>query len=345
MTASPSSRLAHSRWLIFLTLCASVVALSNVLAPHASASSHHPATMIKSVVVSGVAAPPGAPNNPAALIVANKGFSVTLTFSDGYGNELPLSWTKSTKVTLSVAPAEGEPATDAHLVGPKTTIVVPAGASTATGSGFKISPAANRVRIGASVDAGYSYVTVPEGFSEQFDVVLRAVTGTADETFLSTTGASTECKVTGTSPYCVDLYLPFGSETGSVLSVGECDSFLGCSSPDQLVVQALADLGPAYSPTSPALAVYKCDTTVCPKSSYLATSSSTSHHVEDLTKYHLFVSLAATGPLAQAAACSSAGVVDEGSDFCVDYTQSTRDKSGDVQLHLLLARDARMSCC
>jgi hypothetical protein len=337
-TSTQSLRTWRSRGLVLITVCVSAVALSNLVAPGATAAPAPVATMVKSVVVSGLAAPSGAPNNPSALVVANTGFSVTVTFSDADGNELPPSWTKDSTVTLTVEPpATGaEPpseAGDAQFVGQQT-LVVPAGAATATASGFRLSPADNRIRIGATITGGSKEAkAIPEGFSAQFDVVISAVASdTNDQKFLSSSGGATECAPTKASPYCLDLHLPFGSETGSLLTVGTCDSFLGCSSTDQRVIQALADLSDlGYSNTSPAVAVYKCDKTACPGGG--------------VPTYHVSVNLAATGPLSVAPACSAKGVVDAGLDYCVDYRQSKRDNAGDVQLYLLLARDARMSCC
>jgi hypothetical protein len=328
----------RGRGLLLITACASAATLSNLVVPGATASTAPVATTVKSVVVSGLAAPPGAPNNPSAVIVASSSFSVAVTFSDADGKELPPSWTKDSTVTLTVEPPAtgGEPpspAGDAQFVGQKT-IVGPAGAATATVSGFMLSPADNRVRIGAKITAGSKEAkAIAKGFSAQFDVVLSAVASdTNAQTFLSTSGDPTECVPTSTSPYCVDLHLPFGSETGSLLTVGKCDSFLGCSSTDQRVVQALMDLGPDYSAASPAFAVFKCDKTACPGNG--------------VPSYHVLVNLAATGPLATAPACSAKGAVDPGPPgFCVDYRQSKRDNAGDLHLYLLLARDARMSCC
>jgi hypothetical protein len=31
--------------------------------------------------------------------------------------------------------------------------------------------------------------------------------------------------------------------------------------------------------------------------------------------------------------------------MCTDYVQSSRDNAGDIHLYLLVARDARTSCC
>jgi hypothetical protein len=334
--ASQSTKVVRSRWFVVFTLCTTAVALSSLVAPGAAATAHPTATKIKSVVVSGLPAPEGAPNNPSAIVVADTDFSVTVNFTDNKGKPLPLSWTDDVTVVLSVEPpAAGQPPSDggdAQFVGANT-ILVPAGATSATGSGFQLSPAENRIRIGAVVDWGDVYPkAIPKAFSAQFDVVARAITAPPEATFISTSGSPSECSVTTYAPYCLDLHLPFGTESGSVLTVGTCDAFLGCSDPDQVVVQALADLGPSYSRTSPMTAVYKCDKAVCtPK---LAAK-----------KFHVFVSLAATGPLAKAPACTARGVVNAGKNFCLDYQQSVRDSTGDLQLYLLLARDARMSCC
>jgi hypothetical protein len=105
-------------------------------------------------------------------------------------------------------------------------------------------------------------------------------------------------------------------------------------SADQRVVQALF-VGPAslptYSNTTPAVAVFKCDKSACAGGG--------------VPSYHVSVNLAATGKLETAPPCAAKGVVDAGLDYCVDYRQSKRDIAGDVHLYVLLAHDARMSCC
>jgi len=335
--ASQSDKVVRSRWLVGIIVCATAVALMSMVGPGASATAKPTATKIKSVIVSGLPVPEGAPHNPSAIVVADTDFSVKVKFSDEYGKALPLSWTDDVTIVLSVQPpAEGQPPSgggDTQFVGGNT-ILVPAGATSATGSGFQLSPPENRIRLGAVVDWGDAYPkAIPMAFSAQFDVVARAITVPPEATFISTSGSPSECSVTSYAPYCADVRLPFGTDSGAVLTVGACDAFLGCSSPDQIVVQVLADLGPSYSRTSPVTVVYKCDKTVC--SPYLSPK-----------KFHVFVSLAATGPLAKAPACVEKGVVTDGKNFCVDYFQSVRDsKTGDLQLFLLLARDARMSCC
>ena len=290
--------------------------------------------MVKSVVVNGVALPAGAPGNPSAVVVQNTAFSVTVTFADRAGNPAPPSRTSASTVTLTVEPPAGEPPSasgDAQFVG-QHTLVVPAGATTATATGLRLSPADNRIRIGAKVTAGSrDALAIPKGFSAQFDVVVSAVSFPRSQTFISTTGHTTECTATSATPYCADILLPFGTDTGTLLTVGNCDSFLGCSSADQIVVQLLAALGSSYSRTNPATVVYKCDKTTCPGKS--------------IKSYRVFVSLAPTGALRAAPACAAKGVVDEGLDFCLDYVQSKRSNAGDTHLFLLFARDARMSCC
>jgi hypothetical protein len=338
MIAAPLTRMTwRFRAIILFTACASAVALSNLVVPGAKAAPAATATMVKSVVVSGVAAPEGAPNNPSAVIAQDKDFSVTVTFSDAAGNALPPSWTKDSTVDLTVEPpaAGTEPPSEAGTAQfvSQHTLVVPAGAASATVSGLKLSPADNRVRIGAKVTGGSKDATaIPKGFSEQFDVVLRAFASeTAGQNILNTSGSDTECVPTSASPYCADVHLPFGSESGTLLTVGKCDSFLGCSSTNRQVIQVLADLGASYSRTNPAFVVYRCDKTACPGSG--------------VASYKVLVNLAATGPLVAAPACSAKGVVDANLDYCVDYRQSKRDIAGDTFMYLLFAIDIRGSCC
>ena len=57
--ASQTNKGVRSRWLAVLTVCATAVALSSLVAPGAAATANPTATKIKSVVVSGLPAPEG----------------------------------------------------------------------------------------------------------------------------------------------------------------------------------------------------------------------------------------------------------------------------------------------
>jgi hypothetical protein len=97
------------------------------------------------------------------------------------------------------------------------------------------------------------------------------------------------------------------------------------------VIQVLADLGTAYGNDNPATVIVKCDKSLCGGGG--------------VPSYKLKVNLDATGPLADAPACASKGIIPSGMTSCVDYVQSKRDGSGDTYIYWLVSRDARSSCC
>ena len=74
--------------------------------------------------------------------------------------------------------------------------------------------------------------------------------------------------------------------------------------------------------------VAKCDKSLCAG--------------KGIKSYKLRVSLDAGVAPTTSPACTRKGVVNAGADFCTDYVQSTRDGAGDVLLHLLFIRDARI---
>lgn len=322
----------RQRGTVLLVACATGAALSNAVVPAATAA-EPTATQFASVVVTGIAPPASGPNNPSAVVAQGVPFTVSVSFSDGEGNPLPPSWNKASTVTLSVEPGSVPSEAGNAALGTQKTLVVPAGQTGATASGFSVSPADNRIRLGAQITAGSKDAkAIPKGFSAEFDIVIDTVSSASNDTFVSTSGDGTECAPTRQEPYCVDLYLPDPTVDGTLLTVGKCDSFLGCASTSQRVIQILAAFGPGTSAATPAVAVYKCDKSACPGGG--------------VPSYRLLVNLAATGPLSYADACAEKGVVtDPAVGYCVDYVQSKRDNAGDLHLYLLLARDARGSCC
>ena len=299
------------------------------------------ATKISQVLVSGITPPSGGPNNPAALVEAGTAFTVGVHFTDALGTSLPLSYTRDSVVTLSVVdPKAGtEPPSDAgsaDFVAGRV-IDVPAGASAATATAFILDEPDNRIRIRADVTGGSRDAkAASDGFSAVFDVVFDVTTqADSNKKYVSTSGSDAACVPTTDKPTCADVFLHSGTRSGSLVSLGQCDVYLGCPAKAD-VVQFLADLDPAlYTRTQPATLVLKCDKSVCKGGG--------------VSSYLPLIELKATGPLTSAAACASKGVLTAGEaadpGYCVDRVQSKRDGAGDLHLYVLFVRDVRGSCC
>lgn len=309
-----------------LAVAATALALTGLVMPAASAAPPPPAGSLDVAVSSNVSVPATA-GAPALLIERSVPFDVTVTVLDVDGNPLVLSSSKSTTVHLTVG---GE------AVG---TVVVPGGASSATGSAT-VATSANDLRVHAvaKVPAGTKVNEPPlDGDSNAFDVMGDVASIPQSmlndpNVLVSAAGVNAPCEATVQKPTCVDLLLPFGATSAAFFATGECDAAVACTSPDRELQLLLANFGAGTSNTNPATAIVKCDKSLCPGGG--------------IQTYTLQVSLSGDGalPSSAAPACASKGVVDTG-DFCVDYVQSKRDGSGDTHLYLLLARDARMSCC
>lgn len=310
-----------------LAVAATALALTGLVMPAATAAPPPPAGSLDVAVSSNVSVPATA-GAPALLIERSVPFDVTVTVLDVDGNPLVLSSSKSTTVHLTVG---GE------AVG---TVVVPGGASSASGQ-VTVAASGNDlvVHAVATVPRGTKVADPPlDGDSELFDVMADVESVPADQlqgtnVLVSAGGAFTECEATADNPTCVDLLLPFGATSAAFFATGECDAAVACTSPDRELQLLLANFGAGTSNTNPATAIFKCDKSLCPGGG--------------IQTYTLQVSLDGDGPLPSAAApsCESKGVIQPGHEFCVDYVQSKRDGSGDTYLFLLLARDARGSCC
>ncbi len=329
-----SARLARTqlgrRGIALLLALASAVAFANVTTPAAGAArASAPTHVAITSLVSTVATPPGALGAPLALVQAGAAFTVSVELRGADGNAYPVSTNKDTVVRVDVA--EGA----ATLVGGATTATIPGGETAATFEDLVLAPAANHVVLAVTViDGTKAALALTPATSSPFDVVVSSSTTEVVDRGRSLTvsrdGVDVPCEATTEITTCVDLVLPMGVASDVFFSTGVCDANVGCQ-PGRDVIQVLADLGTAYGNATPATLVVKCDKSLCGGGG--------------IPSYELKVNLDATGPLADAPACGSKGVIPAGMTSCVDYTQSKRDGSGDLYLYWLVSRDARSSCC
>lgn len=310
-----------------LVVAATAVALTGLVMPGASAAPPPPADHLV-VVVQGNVEVPVTGGEPSLLIEKDKPFPVTVTVFDTTGTEMVLSGNKSTTVNLTVGGA---------AVG---TVVIPGGESSATGQAT-VATSANDLRVHAvaKVPPGVKVNEPPlDGDSNLFDVMGNVASIPPGQlqgsnVLVSAGGVNAPCEATVQKPTCVDLLLPFGATSAAFFATGECDAAVACLSTNRELELVLAGFGVGTSNSNPATAIFKCDKSLCPGGG--------------IQSYNLQVSLDGDGPLpgTPAPACASKGAIQTGHDFCVDYVQSKRDGSGDTYLYLLLARDARGSCC
>jgi hypothetical protein len=270
--------------------------------------------------------PPGSPGAPEDLLVARERFAVDVSFS------APISVSKS--VTLEITVSGGPAFTGASA----TRIVVPKGAVGGSFDQLALDAAANDVVLSVrAVAPARDVLTVVPGSTLQLeprqalnvarDVASFEIDASSGAT-VSKQGPGVPCTATPEQPTCVDLVLPAsaGNGTRALFSTGVCSDSVGCE-PGRDVLQVLAVF--ELPKDNPATLVVKCDKTLC--------------GVGPLTGSVLKVSLASDGALRAAPACGAKGVIDSGTETCVDYVQSKRDGSGDTHLYWLVPRDARMS--
>lgn len=281
---------------------------------------------VTSVTTPGIDVP-ATPGAPASFVVANVPFTVETTFTGADGvTPLPISATKD--VTLVVTATSGPD--QGKTVG---TALVPAGATSASITGVKLSAAANGVALQVAGFVKKQPVDgLAPGLSGALAVQKSFVSAPATSTLTSIGpggGVGLTCAPTTAEPTCAELYLPnsAGVLSNQLLSLGACDSLLGCP-PKASVVQALVNVDPTiYTRTSPMTLVVKCDKTMC---------------TGGVTHLTLKVALTQTSTPVTAPACEAKGQIQEGEHFCVDYVQSKRDNAGDSHLYLLLDEDARV---
>jgi hypothetical protein len=263
---------------------------------------------------------------PAVLVAAGSSFTLTVTLTPAGA-----TFNTDTKLSLTASLASG-----AHAGGSfsPASIVMPGGVSSAQ---FSVSYSAveNGVQVTVSVAKANGKISqVTPGTTASFDVLKTVEIFPATEPSLGTGlgVGDAACTSDTTESECGVLVLPngFSSQHGA-LSLGACTSDLGCTAGSQ-VVQFIADLGSAYSPTNPATLIIRCSKELC--------------RGKGVSSYTLKVSFSASGPLdVVSAPCVSKGVALDaaGNTFCTDYVQSHRDNAGDVLLVLLFVHDFRGS--
>lgn len=323
----------RQRGMVLLVAFALVGAFANLSSLGASAAtSKSPVKVAVTSVVSSVTTPPGAAGAPTALIQAGRTFDVTVELQNADDKAYAVSSSKDT--VLSIAVTSGSATFDAGVI---TTATIPGGGTAATFAGLVLAPPANQVVLTVSViDGTNAALDLAPGSTAPFDVVVssetKPVPGDRSRSLVvSRQGVDVPCEATEAVTTCVDLVLPQGLQGDSVFfSTGLCDASVGCAS-DKDLLQVLADLGPSYDRRNPATIIFKCDKVACPG--------------KGVPSYTLKVNLDAVGPLADASACRSKGVIPSNLTSCVDYVQSKRDGSGDLYLYWLVSRDARGSCC
>jgi hypothetical protein len=263
---------------------------------------------------------------PAVLATAGSPISLTVTLA-------PAGATFNTDTALRLTASLAGGGSPAGSVSPAT-VTMPAGTTTAT---FAVSYSAvdNGVRIDVAVAKVKGKLsTVTPGQTAAFDVLKVLQTFASDDPHLATGlgVGDAQCTQASTESECGTLVLSHGfSSSAGALSLGKCTTDLGCTKGSQ-VVQFIADLGTAYSPTDPALLIVRCSKQQCGGGG--------------VKTYTIKVSFSASGPLSSVAApCAAKGVAQDaaGNTFCTDYVQSHRDNAGDVLLYLLFTGDMRAS--
>jgi len=261
---------------------------------------------------------------PDVLVAAGGPFTLTVTLTPAGA-----TFNTDTKLILTASLASG--ADPGGSVSP-TSIVMPGGFNSAQ---FNISYSAvdNGVKVTVAVAkaTGKSSPVTP-GTTAPFDVLKTIKTFQSTDSSLSVGVGDASCTQDTTESECGVVILPNGflSPKGA-LSLGACTPDLRCTAGSQ-VVQFIADLGGAYSSTSPATLIIRCSKQLC--------------RGKGVGHYTLKVSFKATGPLDLVSApCTNKGVALDaaGNTFCTDYRRSHRDNAGDLLLFLLFVHDVRGS--
>lgn len=294
--------------------------LATVMTRSASAASPAPVEVRLDAITSSLAAPDGTPTGAVPTVLAAAGDEVTVTVSFYDSLQRPAFFSKDTRLVV----------TSDHGAVTNIDTLAHKGAFTAELTVSMPAPA-NQVRLTVTVPDRRTPFSATATDAQRFDVLAQLRFEDSTDNFEQGIGGDGNCtEATPENPVCGVVILPLGASSSQVLlSLGLCDDtgYSGCGDPRGSVIQTLADLS-AYSATSPATMLVKCDKTLCGGGS--------------IKSKHLSYTLGGNTPLAQAEACPAKGVVGT-EPACVDYVQSKRDGSGDTYLYLLFVRDARVS--
>jgi hypothetical protein len=304
-----------------LLLVAGLFAASVAATPSEAAPVSTPPNLVVSVSTDNSALT-GAPSAAVPTVLAAQDtptIKVTITLSDG--SEL----SKGMVINLT--------ALHSATVGPfgafsPSSVTVPIKGTSAT---FMVSytEAEDGVTLRAALKKTTNTSPQP-GVSLPFDVLdTLKLTPKGDPSLTTGLGAN-DCTSQTNVSVCGVVILPNGiGSPNAALALGSCTA-TGCTGGKevQFIAGLTDDTGAnLYSRTNPATLVLQCDKTKC-----------AGHGV---SFYTAKLSLSATGPLTEADACVSKGVIQDGVDFCVDYVASHKDNAGDVLLHVLFFTDMR----
>lgn len=290
-----------------------------VVVPQLASAAPPPPPPTELVVDSALSfAVPNTPGRGSSYVVKDVPFTVS------FHTDQPLSTTRATTVSLTVAASGPDPA---------VTVTTSVAKYVTTGSftGLLRSAAANDVllTVTAQDDLGLvgtlninvldKSVTVPKSAN----VTLTGIGGGG--------GPGVPCVATPADQTCGDLRLP---ETGGVLSdqflsQGLCPVGIPCRRTGPYSMQAIVAIDSAtYNRANPIEFVAKCDKTLCPG--------------KGVKDYGVYVQVFANTPPVLSPPCAAKGVVGSDQDFCTDYIQSKRDGAGDVHLYVEARDDLKI---
>jgi hypothetical protein len=259
--------------------------------------------------------------DPGLLIVQGTPFTLTVNLQDSLGN--PTSFNTNTALNVTAnGPGSITPAS----------VTMPAKQSSAT---FPISYSTYADNVTLTVSpASKKSGTITPG-TATFDVLQAAHVSPGNPGFADGTGPDNCADVTAANPICGFVKLPNGANSDVLLTTGACGTVANCDSAHNgTLSQVVADLGDPnngglYSPTNPATLILKCYRTICGQGG--------------VNKHYAYISLGASGDLAQSPPCPAKGTIGAGENFCTDYVQSSRDNADDLLLYVLFDEDLRAS--
>lgn len=293
-------------------------------------------TSLETAAITSQVTVPGDPTGPVPNVLAvadvegRPGTVLTVSVSF-YAAGQPAYFTKDTRLVVTSNRGDVTAIDTVALKGQYTSYLT-----------VKMRSPANQVQLTVTLPRS-KIDPAPASPAQRFDVLSQLRTDLATTNFQKGIGGEGDCaRATSTAPVCGIMVLPQGASSSHVLlSLGPCaapdpgalpyeDTYSLCGDPLGSVVQVLAALN-AYTRTSPATMVVKCDKTLCG-------GGSIQSQVLNFTRGGN-AALVALDP------CPAKGVVGEQQEEtgCVDYVQSKRDGAGDTHLYLLFTRDARVS--
>ena len=314
--------------LSLLAAAAALVALGTGpgMAGVAHADSPAVASLTVGAVTGGAVSPLPAGSTKTPSVITAVGMQVTVHVEFFAADGTPTSFGKATDLLLTTGG------------GGSSTTTVPKDALSADLTTSAFTSAVNRTTVTVSVPSSKGKGAIAAKTSPTvFDVLLTLdAQESAGSGYVRNIGKDgADCgEVTATNPMCATVILPFGAASNVVLGTGVCGpstdaAYTQCdANRGAFVLELLADLGPLYTPQSPATVILSCDKKYCG-------NGSIQRNVPSFTP-------GGNSPLVKLAPCTAKGVA-PATGACVDYVQSTRDNAGDTHLWVLFAEDARVT--